>query len=158
MLVKIVTFQWNRTKSETSNLWKLAVFLLISMILAACSTSDELSESKESDLIQRVSGRWQCLERNDYACAYKFLSPAYRRVFTPEMYRNRYFSELDRVLTGVKVVAYDRNAAVASVRVGVMSMPLKTTSSASRAITVSPIVISEAWLWGKGDWWYHEGP
>ena len=119
--------------------------------------SEELSESKESDLIQRVSGRWQCLERNDYACAYKFLSPAYRGVFTPEMYRNRHFSELERVLTGVKVVAYDRNAAVASVRVGVMSMPLKTTSSASRANVATPTVTSEAWLWGNGKWWYHEG-
>jgi len=79
-------------------------------------------------------------------------------VFSYEMYRSRYFSNLERVLTGVKVVAYDRDAAVASVRVGVMSMPLKTTSSASRANAVSPIVTFEAWLWGKGDWWYHEGP
>ena len=156
MLVKIVTFQWNRTKSETSNLWKSAVFLLISMILAACSTSDELSESKESDLIQRVSGRWQCLERNDYACAYKFLSPAYRRVFTPEMYRNRYFSELDRVLTGVKVVAYDRNAAVASVLVGVMSRSATDASSASRAITVTPSTLTEDWIWHRREWWFHE--
>ena len=156
MLVKIVTFQWNRMKSETSNLWKSAVFLLISMILAACSTSDELSESKESDLIQRVSGRWQCLERNDYACAYKFLSPAYRRVFTPEMYRNRYFSELDRVLTGVKVVAYDRNAAVASVMVGVMSSSSTDASSASRAFTVVPSTLSESWIQYSGEWWYHE--
>ena len=156
MLVKIVTFQWNRMKTETSNLWKLAVLSLIFMVLAACSTSEELSESKESDLIQRVSGRWQCLERNDYACAYKFLSPAYRRVFTPEMYGNRYFSELDRVLTGVKVVAYDRNAAVASVLVGVMSRSATDASSASRAISVTPSTLTEGWIWYRGEWWFHE--
>ena len=143
-------------KSETSNLWKSAVFLLISMILAACSIPGELSESKESDLIQRVSDRWQCLERNDYACAYEFLSPAYRRVFTPEMYRGRYFSELERVLTGVKVVAYDRNAAVASVMVGVMSSSSTDASSASQAFLVTPSTLDESWIWERGKWWYHE--
>jgi hypothetical protein len=156
MLVKIVTFQWNRTNSETSNSWKSAIILSIFMILAACSTSEELSESKESHLIQRVTARWQCLERNDYACAYKFLSPAYRRVFTPEMYRNRYFSELERVLTGVKVVAYDRKAAVASVMVGVMSSSSTDASSASRASSIVPSTLAESWIQYKGEWWYHD--
>ena len=156
MLVKIVTFQWNRTNSETLTLWKLAVLSLIFMILAACSTSEKLSESKEKQLIQRVSDRWECLERNDYACAYKFLSPAYREVFTLEMYRSRYFSELERVLTGVKVVAYDRNAAVASVLVGVMSRSATDASSASRAITVTPSTLTEDWIWHRREWWFHE--
>ena len=142
--------------SETLNLWKSAVILSIFMILAACSTSEELSESKESHLIQRVTARWQCLERNDYACAYKFLSPAYRRVFTPEMYRNRYFSELERVLTGVKVVAYDRRAAVASVMVGVMSSSSTDASSASRAFSVVPSTLPESWIQVRGEWWYHD--
>ena len=158
MLVKIVAFQGNKTVFETSSLWKSAFCGLIFMVMAACSAPGELSESEESVLIQRVSERWWCLERNDYACAYEYLSPAYRKVFTPEMYRNRYFSGLDRVLTGVKVVAYDRDAAVASVRVGVMSRPLKDTSSASRAVAVTPANLSEAWLWNGGKWWYHENP
>jgi len=131
---------------------------LILLVMAACSAPRELSELEESVLIQRVSERWWCLERNDYACAYEYLSPAYRKVFTPQMYRNRYFVGLDRVLTGVKVVAYDRDAAVASVRVGVMSRPLKNTSSASRAVAVTPANLTEAWLWNGGKWWYHENP
>jgi hypothetical protein len=54
------------------------------------------------------------------------------------------------------VVAYDSGAAVASVRVGVMSMPLKNTSSASRAIGITPTTLTEAWVWGNGRWWYAE--
>lgn len=158
MLVKIVSFQGNKTVFETSILMKSAVFALILLVMAACSAPRELSELEESVLIQRVSERWWCLERNDYACAYEYLSPAYRKVFTPQMYRNRYFVGLDRVLTGVKVVAYDRDAAVASVRVGVMSRPLKNTSSASRAVAVTPANLTEAWLWNGGKWWYHENP
>jgi len=60
------------------------------------------------------------------------------------------------VLTGVKVVAYDRGAAVASVRIGVMSRSSTDASSASRAIVVSPSTLTEAWLEYGGKWWYHE--
>jgi hypothetical protein len=158
MLVKIVTFQWNKMNSETLLLLKSGVLSLILVVMAACSVPEKLSESKKTVLIQRVSDRWQCLERNDYACAYEFTSPAYRRVFSREMYVNRYFSQTERVLTGVKLVAYDRDAAVASVRVGVMSGPLKNTPSASRGIAVTPLSLDEAWLRSGGKWWYYEGP
>ena len=158
MLVKIVAFQGNKTVFETSSLWKSAFCGLIFMVMAACSAPGELSESEENVLIQRVSERWRCLERNDYDCAYEYLSPAFRAVFSSGMYGNHYVSQADRVLTGVKLVAYDRDAAVASVRVGVMSRPLKDTSSASRAVAVTPANLSEAWLWNGGKWWYHENP
>ena len=158
MLVKIVTFQWNKMNSETLLLLKSGVLSLILVVMAACSVPEKLSESKKTVLIQRVSDRWQCLERNDYACAYEFTSPAYRRVFSREMYVNRYFSQTEHVLTGVKLVAYDRDAAVASVRVGVMSGPLKNTPSASRGIAVTPLSLDEAWLRSGGKWWYYEGP
>ena len=158
MLVKIVSFQGNKTVFETSKLMKSAFFGLVSLVMVACSAPAQLSDTEKSVLIQRVSERWRCLERNDYACAYEYLSPAFRTVFSREMYVNRYFSQQDRVLTGVKLVAYDRDAAVASVRVGVMSRPLKDTSSASRAIAVTPLTLNEAWLWEGGKWWYHENP
>jgi len=135
---------------------RTAFFLAVLGIVVACSAPRELGESEESVLIQRVTDRWRCLERNDYACAYQFRSPTYREVFSYEMYRNRYFSALERRLTGAKVVAYDSSAAVASVRVGVMSMPLKNTSSASRAIGITPTTLTEAWVWGNGRWWYAE--
>jgi hypothetical protein len=158
MLVKIVTFQWNKIEIETSLLMKSVLFGPILLVMVACSAPGKLSESEESVLIQRVSDRWRCLERNDYACAYQFLSPAYREVFSVEIYRNRYLLNTERVLTGVKVVAYDRGAAVASVRVGVMSGPLIGTPSASRGVAVTPKSSKEAWLLDEGVWWYHEHP
>jgi len=142
--------------SYTSNLVKILVFLVFSGVLASCSAPSEIGEPEKIQLIQRVTDRWRCLETNDYACAYEFLSPAYREVFTEQMYRNRYFSDLNRRLTGVNVVAYDSGAAVASVVVGVMSRPSVETTSASRAVVVVPANLTEAWLWEKGEWWYHE--
>jgi hypothetical protein len=157
MLVKIVTFQWNKINFESLFSVRVAILLSFSVVLAACSAPSELKESRKDELIQRVTERWRCLERNDYACAYEYLSPEYRAVFSYEMYRNRYFSNLERVLTGVKVVAYDRDAAVASVRVGVMSSSLKSTPSALRASMVTPATLDEAWLWEGSAWWYHDG-
>ena len=153
-----MTFLRNKSGVQPLNLWKAPLLVVFFGIMAACSAPRELGESEESVLIQRVTERWRCLERNDYACAYQFRSPAYREVFSYEMYRNRYFSALERRLTGVQVVAYDPGAAVASVRVGVMSRPLKSTSSASRAIGITPTTLTEAWLWGDGEWWYAENP
>lgn len=153
-----MTFRRNKSGGEPLNLWKAPLLVVFFGILAACSAPRELNDSEKNVLIQRVTERWRCLERNDYACAYEYLSPAYRDVFSYEMYRNRYFSALERRLTGVKVVAYDSGAAVASVRVGVMSRPLKSTSSASRAIGITPTNLTEAWLWGNGKWWYAENP
>ena len=153
-----MTFLRNKSGVQPLNLWKAPLLVVFFGILAACSAPRELGKSEESVLIQRVTERWRCLERNDYGCAYQFRSPAYREVFSYEMYRNRYFSALERRLTGVQVVAYDPSAAVASVRVGVMSRPLKITSSASRAIGITPTNLTEAWLWGNGKWWYAENP
>jgi hypothetical protein len=148
----------NKSGAQPLTLWKTSFLVAFFGILAACSAPRELNDSEKNVLIQRVTERWRCLERNDYACAYEYLSPAYRDVFSYEMYRNRYFSALERRLTGVKVVAYDSGAAVASVRVGVMSRPLKSTPSASRAIGITPTNLTEAWLWGNGKWWYAENP
>ena len=156
MLVKIVTFQWNKVIFETSKIVKSAITGLILVIMAGCLASSELKESDKNHLIQRVSERWRCLERNDYACAYQFLSPAYREVFSVKMYQNRYLLNTDRVLTGVKVVAYDRNAAVASVLIGVMSSSSTDASSASRAFSVTPSTLTEVWIQYSGEWWFHE--
>ena len=153
-----MTFLRNKSGPQPLNLMKALLLAAFFGILAACSAPRELNDSENNVLIQRVTERWRCLERNDYACAYEYLSPAYRDVFSYEMYHNRYFSALERRLTGVKVVAYDSVAAVASVRVGVMSRPLKGTSSASRAIGITPTTLTEAWLWGNGTWWYAENP
>ena len=151
-----MTFLRNKSGCEPLNLVKAPLLVVFFGIMVACSAPRELGESEESVLIQRVTDRWRCLERNDYACAYEFQSPAYREVFSYENYRNRYFSGLERRLTGVKVVAYDPDAAVASVKVGVMSRSFNEASSASQAIGITPTTLTEAWLWGSGKWWIAE--
>lgn len=158
MLVKIGSFQGNNLRIDSSIWVRATLFGLFFGILAACAAPKTLVGSDKDALIQRVTERWRCLERNDYGCVYRYSSPTYRAVFTQGMYEKRYVSMLERRLTGVKVVAYDRDAAVASVEVGVMSRPSKFTSSASRALGSLPSTISESWIWLDGEWWFVDKP
>ena len=154
MLVKIVSFRGNKRRLDPSFWIRATVFGSLFGILAACSAPRDLVGSEKDELIQRVTERWRCLERNDYGCAYQYSSPTYRAVFSQAMYEKRFVSMLERRLTGVKLVAYDSDAAVASVEVGVMSRPSKFTSSASRAIGSLPSAIGESWIWLDGEWWF----
>ena len=55
MLVKIVTFQWNKMNSETLLSMKSGVLGLILVVMAACSAPEKLSESKKSVLMRTYS-------------------------------------------------------------------------------------------------------
>lgn len=142
----------------SSTFRNLGLFALVFAVISGCTSSNTLTESKKTQLEQRVSDRWQCLAVNDYACAYEFLSPDYRAVFSLDMYLSRFSKDLERRLTGVKVVEYHPDSAVASVTVRVMSKPIKFTSAASRAIGALPASIDESWIWKDGGWWVIEKP
>ena len=148
---------WNKKEFHTSKLLKAGIFSLLFGVIAGCSAPRELVGSEKDQLIQRVTDRWQCLVQNDYVCAYDYTTPAYRDVFSQDLYKIGKGNMLERRLTGAKVVNYDSGAAVASVEVGVMSRPFKYTSSASRTLGPRFTTISERWIWSGGTWWYYEG-
>ena len=135
--------------------YRRGVFLLfIGCVLSACAGPPRLSEDQTSRLLQRAEERWAALSKHDWARAYDFLSPAYRAVFTREMFFQSFSYQLDWELTGVELVAYDAGAAVASVAVRVMSRPVKPTSAASAAIGAVPTRTVEQWILSDGKWWY----
>lgn len=130
--------------------------MLVLGIVVGCSAPRELNESAAAALLQRVTDRWRCLERNDVNCAYQYTSPGFRSVFSQKMYGFRDISTLKRRLTGARVVEYDAGAAVASVEVGVMSYPSKYAPSTSQALGVVSAKASESWIWLNGQWWISE--
>jgi len=67
------------------------------------------------------------------------------------MVAGRYAEYPSTVLTGVKLGAYDRDAAVASVEVGVMSRSSVVTISAN---PLEVETVAESWVWSQGGWWY----
>ncbi|MEM1190630.1 MAG: hypothetical protein AAGI72_19005 [Pseudomonadota bacterium] len=114
----------------------------------------EIPRQQEAQLVDRVEARWQALGASDYVATYDFQSPAYRAVFTQEMYAAQFSSTLERRLTSVEILNYDAAAAVASVAVGVMSRPVKQTSAASAAIQAKPVTVVEQWILRNNEWWF----
>ncbi|PIE40565.1 MAG: hypothetical protein CSA51_00115 [Gammaproteobacteria bacterium] len=123
--------------------------------MAACTDAapGELSAKQKARLVERVEQRWQAQAAKDWDKAWEFTTPNYRSVFPKELYRNNFSFDVDWELTGVDVLNYDAQAAVASVAARVMSSPSRHRQSASKLGTV-PSVIREKWLLIDGEWWY----
>ena len=120
----------------------------------AVATPDELSAEQASALEQRVRGRWQTLVARDFGKAWEVSTPNFREVFPKSLYVQKFSYMVDWELTGVEVVNYDADAAVASVAVRVMSKPTKFSSAASKAIGALPATIIEQWILIDDVWWY----
>ena len=127
----------------------------VSMLcVVGCASNRTLSDADRATIVDRAERRWVALEQRDFGSAYAFTSPAYRSVFTEELYRQKFSYMIDWELTSVEILNYDAGAAVASVAVRVMSRPVKQTSAASAAIGSVPTRFVEQWILEDGEWWF----
>jgi hypothetical protein len=140
----------------TTWFFRLLMALAMLGVQSGCSIDEgleRLSSEQEAALLQRVTERWQAMEERDFARVYQYATPNYRSIFSKRMFLNNFGHSLQWELTGVEVVNYDAQAAVASVEVRVMSAPTKPTSEASRVLGALPATIREKWLLIDGQWW-----
>lgn len=123
---------------------------------AATATGEpaELSAEQVAELEERVRARWQTKINRDFEKTWEFSTPNFREVFSKPMYVHQFSYMVEWELTGVEVVNYDADAAVASVVARVMTKPTKQTSIASRAIGAVPVNIREKWIFTDGEWWH----
>jgi len=148
---KKLTIEGIKVLSWSSKSIGYACFLLPLLALSACNAPKTLSISEENALLARVKARRECLAARDWPCAYQYFSPAYRQVFSESMVSGRYTQYPNTVLTGMKLGAYDRDAAVASVEVGVMSRSSVVTISADPLVSET---LTESWIWSQEGWWF----
>lgn len=111
-----------------------------------------LTEKQQASLVKRVTEKWRAMERRDFAATYEYTTPSYRKVFSRRMYLNRFAYDIRWELTGVEILNYDSEAAVASVAVRVMSGPAKQTTPASGFGNIANTVM-EKWFFIDGEWW-----
>lgn len=141
-------------------MYRLPAVLLAALVFslaAGCSTvpsqPDTLTPAETAALEERVRGRWQALIDRDFEAVYAYASPNYRAVFSKSMFIRNFSYSLDWQLTAVEVLAYDAEAAVASVAVRVMSKPIKQTS-VSAQFGFMPSTVRERWVSINGEWWH----
>jgi hypothetical protein len=133
--------------------WALLAALLAA-VLGGCAGNPRMTDERKAELLERVAARWRALEQRDFDTAWTFTSPAYREVFSKALYREKFSYMVEWQLTGVELVTYDAEAAVASVAVRVMSEPVKHTSAASAAIGAVPTQFVEQWVYVDEGWWF----
>ena len=119
-----------------------------------CATGPHWDAEQRNVLEGRVRDRWHALEVRDFEKAWEYTSPNYRAIFSKQLYVQNFSYAVEWELTGVEIVNYDNDAAVASVVVRVMSKPTKQTSSASVALGATPSTLRERWIFADGQWWF----
>lgn len=127
--------------------------VLAMTVLAGCASAPRMTDAEQARLLERVALRWRALEQRDFGAAYEFTSPAYREVFSKNLYEKKFSYMVEWELTGVEFLTYDADAAVASVTARVMSSPVKHTSAASAALGAVPTRQVEKWVFVDGQWW-----
>jgi hypothetical protein len=110
-----------------------------------------LSEEQKAALVTRVEEKWRAMERRDFATVYEYTTPNYREIFSKPMFLNKFAPGFRWELTGIDILHYDADAAVASVGVRVMTGP--STKTALEPGGVAASTIQEKWLLIDGEWW-----
>ena len=140
-----------------SFLVKIAFFIanvLSLLTLLGCAAQAVLTQEVQDKLVERIERRWEFYAVRDYEGVWDFSTPEYRRIFPKESYYKNFHGLLEFELTGVRLLAYDARAAVASVAVRVMISPRPGAPAASLALGKTPTTIDETWKLVDGKWYY----
>ena len=132
----------------------IAVLIAFQGLSMGCANGPHWDDAQRGVLEQRVRDRFDALAARDYDTAWEYTTPSYRAIFSKQLYVKKFSYAVDLELTGVEVVNYDSDAAVASVVVRVMSKPTKQTSTASVLIGATPRSLGEKWLFSQDQWWF----
>ena len=136
---------------------KIALFIpyvLSLLIFLGCAGQAVLTQELQDNLVERIESRWKFYSVGDFPGTWDFSTPEYRRIFPRESYYKNFHGLLEFELTGVRLLAYDAHAAVASVAVRVMISPRPGAPAASLALGKTPTTIDEKRKLMDGDWYY----
>ena len=129
-------------------------FILSLLNMLGCAGQAVLTQELQDKLVERIERRWEFYAVRDYSGAWDFSTPEYKKIFPRESYYKNFHGLLDLELTGVRLLAYDAGAAVASVAVRVMISPRPGAPAASLALGKTPTTIDETWKLVDGKWYY----
>lgn len=107
--------------------------------------------SQRTALEQRVAARWEALIRRDFASAYGFASPAYRKAFSLDDFKRK-FGDGKVVWRRVEVISVDfkgNDAATVGIKIHIVYHDPQTQKPLDMATHDQ-----ESWVYADGQWWY----
>jgi hypothetical protein len=110
----------------------------------------ETMQAQREVLEKRVADKWDALIRKDFATAYSFTSPGYRKLYSLETFRSGFGNKV--VWRRVEVVDVDfkgNDAATVGINIHFVYHP----PQAERAHDLQTY-FQEPWVLVDGQWWY----
>ena len=104
------------------------------------------------DLESRVKAKWGAMSIYDFGTVYKFLTPAYKAVFTKNLFVHKFSKDILWNLTKIEDIKYDSATNLATVDV-VVETATNSEGSATKTDVVN-IQIKEKWLHIDDQWWH----
>jgi len=133
-----------------------SVFVLFSLVMSFSLYGDDAKVSPEtSGLEARVEERWEAISAYDFLLAYKYQTPAYKKVFPKELYVSSFSRNVIWKLMGVSDIKFDKETGIATVEID-----LKTRSVDPIGIGMTGEIsskITEKWLHIDDQWWHSSG-
>ena len=121
------------------------VALLVSLLLAACATTAPWAEPQDL-VLARASARWKALLAGDFAKAYTFTTPTFKKTMTEEGYKGQFVNAQWLGAEVLGVTCAQPAVCVAKVRLDAkVNLPRTTLNK----ITTH---FDETWLLEDGQW------
>lgn len=127
---------------------RIAATTSVALILSACAAL--APASKEETVRERAAARAAAFAKGDYARAYEYLSPSYRKARDVDAYRRSLGAGATWQKAEVATVACEEQRCKVGVKVSV-----KPLIPAMNNATIT-VQFEETWLLEDGNWWLHQ--
>ena len=118
------------------------------VLLAACASFKP--KTPEEVVKERATARWQALIPREYAKAYTFLAPSYRKLASEDRYASSFGTAV--IWKSAEVVGVTCEPEKCTARVKIESQP-STPTLFRGTITTH---VDEEWLLEDGQWWLYQ--
>ncbi|MDG4596944.1 MAG: hypothetical protein P9F75_14865 [Candidatus Contendobacter sp.] len=116
----------------------------------AATPMDDARQAQRKLLEQRVAAKWDALIRKDFAAAYSFTSPAYRKLYSAEAFKRNFGDKVAwQRITVVDVNFQNDDAAT----VGINLFVVYHDAQSGKPLDMKTYV-QEPWVRTEGQWWY----
>jgi len=115
------------------------------------ATATEANAARRAAVEKRVAAKWDALIRRDFAAAYEFTSPAYRKVSSLDAFKHS-FGNGRVVWRRVEVVSVefeDDKAATVGIKIHILYYAPQSQQPVDMATHDQ-----ESWVYEDGQWWY----
>jgi hypothetical protein len=117
---------------------------------AETASAAESLQARRKALEQRVTAKWDALIRRDFAAAYSFTSPAYRKLYSKERFQSTFGNKVGWKRIEITKVDFKGDDAAT---VGLNLYVVYNGFVEGKPIDMKTYV-EEPWVYAEGQWWY----